>query len=91
MIFKQEHLPTKVGFNKLPKQSPLADANWVLVFGSVKRFNEKNFSSQLRKRYPYANIIGCTTSGEISTEGVFDDSLIITAMQWQKKYASLYL
>ncbi len=84
MKFKQEHLPSKVAINKLPSQSPLPDANWVLVFGSVKRFNERNFGKLLKKRYPQAKIIGCTTSGEITEEGVYDDSVHITAMKWER-------
>ena len=84
MKFVQEHLPTKTGLNKLSSTSSLSDANWVLVFGSVNRFSERNFASQLQKRYPKAQIIGCTTSGEITGDGVFDDSVHITAMQWQK-------
>ena len=84
MKFEQEHLPAKMGLNKLPSTSPLPDANWVLVFGSVNRFNDRGFAKTLKKRYPKANIIGCTTSGEITDDGVYDDSLHITAMQWER-------
>ena len=84
MKFAQEHLPAKTSFNKLSNESPLKDANWVLVFGSVNRFSERNFASQIQKRYPQAHIIGCTTSGEITGDGVFDDSVHITAMQWEQ-------
>eukprot|EP00581_Thalassiosira_minuscula_P039646 CAMPEP_0184461592 /NCGR_PEP_ID=MMETSP0740-20130409/45040_1 /TAXON_ID=385413 /ORGANISM="Thalassiosira miniscula, Strain CCMP1093" /LENGTH=61 /DNA_ID=CAMNT_0026835261 /DNA_START=106 /DNA_END=288 /DNA_ORIENTATION=+ len=61
-----------MGLNKLPSTSPLPDANWVLVFGSVSRFNDRGFAKTLKKRYPKANIIGCTTSGEITDDGVYD-------------------
>ncbi len=84
MKFVQEHLPAKTAISKLPGRSPLAEANWVLVFGSVSRFNERNFASQLQKRYPNAQIVGCTTSGEITGDGVFDDSVHITAMLWER-------
>lgn len=84
MKFAQEHLPAKTAISKLPGSSPLAEANWVLVFGSVNRFNERNFASQLQKRYPNAQIVGCTTSGEITGDGVFDDSVHITAMLWER-------
>jgi hypothetical protein len=84
MKFEQEHLPAKAGLNKLPSSSPLPDANWVLVFGSVNRFKERGFAKALRKRYPEAQIIGCTTSGEITSDGVYDDSIHITAMKWER-------
>jgi hypothetical protein len=84
MKFEQEHLTAKMGLNKLPSASPLPDADWVLVFGSVNRFNDKHFAKTLQKRYPRAQIMGCTTSGEVTSNGVFDDSVHITAMQWQR-------
>ncbi len=84
MKFTQEHLPEKKGFGKLPSQSPLPEANWVLVFGSVKRFKERGFTKALQKRYPLAQIIGCTTSGEITESGVHDESVHITAMHWER-------
>lgn len=84
MKFEQENLPAKAGLNKLPSKSPLQEANWVLVFGSVGRFKDSKLPKTLQKRYPNAQIIGCTTSGEISNEGVQDDSLHITAMQWER-------
>ena len=84
MKFEQEHLTAKMALNKLPSQSPLPDANWVLVFGSVKRFNDRRFGKILNKRYPQAKIIGCTTSGEITEDGVYDDSIHITAMKWER-------
>lgn len=84
MKFVQEHLPAKTGLNKLPSKSPLPEANWVLVFGSVNRFNERNLAATLKKRYPKAFIMGCTTTGEITSDGVFDQSIHITAMVWER-------
>ncbi len=84
MKFEQEHLPPKMAVSKLPKASPLPEANWVLVFGSVKRFQERGFTKTLEDRYPNAHIIGCTTSGEITNEGVYDESVHITAMHWER-------
>lgn len=68
----------------LPSASPLPNANLVMVFGSVKRFSDNKLSSFLKERYPAAQIIGCTTSGEIHPSGVFDDSIQITAILWEK-------
>jgi len=84
MIIAQESLDSNLALKDLPNNSPLAAANLVLVFGSVKRFSEGKLQSTLKSRYPTAQIIGCTTSGEISPRGVFDDSIQITAIQWQK-------
>lgn len=84
MIIAQESIDSKSSVKDLPGASPLVAANLVLVFSSVKRFNEGKLQSTLKKRYPTAQIVGCTTSGEISPNGVFDDSIQITAIQWQK-------
>jgi len=84
MLIRQESLTSKQTFKDLPSSSPLPSANLVLVFGSVKRFSESKLQSQLKERYPTAQIIGCTTSGEINPTGVFDDSIQITAIVWEK-------
>jgi hypothetical protein len=84
MIIRQESVDAKSALNSLPSTSPLPSANLVLVFGSVKRFTEGKLQSVLKTRYPTAQLVGCTTSGEISPNGVFDDSIQITAIQWEK-------
>jgi len=84
MLIRQESLTSKQTFKDLPSSSPLPSANLVLVFGSVKRFSDSKLQSQLKERYPTAQIIGCTTSGEINPTGVFDDSIQITAIVWEK-------
>lgn len=84
MIIKQEAVTPKMALKDLPAKSPLPTANLVLAFGSVKRFSDANLHKQLKERYPIAQIVGCTTSGEINAEGVFDDSLQITAIMWEK-------
>lgn len=84
MIVRQESLTAKMALKDLPTASPLPTASLVLVFGSVKRFGEAKLQSILKARYPTAQIIGCSTSGEITAAGVFDDSLQITAILWEK-------
>lgn len=84
MIIRQESLTAKMTLKDLSSASPLPSANLVLIFGSVKRFGEAKLQSTLKARYPTAQIIGCSTSGEITAAGVYDDSLQITAIQWEK-------
>ena len=84
MIVVQESVDSKSTLSDLPSASPLATASLVLVFGSTKRFNEGKLLSTLKLRYPAAVVVGCTTSGEIGPDGVFDDSIQITAIQWDK-------
>lgn len=84
MIVRQESLTAKMVLKDLLAASPLPTANLVLVFGSVKRFGEAKLQSILKARYPSAQIIGCSTSGEITATGVLDESLQITAILWEK-------
>ena len=84
MIIRQESVASNKALKDLPSTSPLINANLVLVFGSVKRFNEGKLQIFLQARYPSAQIVGCTTSGEINQTGVFDDSIQITAIVWEK-------
>lgn len=84
MLIRQESITAKMSLKDLPAASPLPTANLVLVFGSVKRFNEGKLASVLKDRYPAAQIIGCTTSGEINADGVVDDSVQITSILWEK-------
>lgn len=84
MIIKQESLTAKMTLNNLPAASPLPTANLVLAFGAIKWFEDAKFQSTLQARYPTAQIVGCTTSGEITSSGAIDDSLQITAILWEK-------
>jgi hypothetical protein len=84
MLIRQESVDAKGALKDLPAASPLPTANLVLAFSSVKRFSEGKLQSFLKARYPTAQIIGCTTSGEINVNGVFDDSIQITAIMWEK-------
>lgn len=84
MIVKQELLTAKMTLKDLTATSPLPTANLVLVFGSVKRLNEAKLQGTLKSRYPGAQIIGCSTAGEISATGVYEDSLQITAVVWER-------
>jgi hypothetical protein len=84
MLIRQESVDAKGALKDLPAASPLPTANLVLTFSSVKRFSEGKLQSFLKARYPTAQIVGCTTSGEINVNGVFDDSIQITAIMWEK-------
>ena len=58
--------------------------NLVTVFGSVAFFADESFVASLRQAFPQAVLIGCSTAGEISTDGVSDDTCIVTAISLEK-------
>ncbi len=61
----------------------LVSAQWVLAFGSRDVLQEPGHIMNIRNAYPDALIVGCSTAGEISGTRVFDDSLVITAIEFE--------
>lgn len=53
---------------------------WVLVFGSIPAL--QGAQAALAQAFPNAHRMGCSTAGEISSAGVGDDSLVVTAVHW---------
>ncbi len=54
----------------------------VLAFGSVQAL--QTHAGAIRNRFPTAHLAGCSTAGEISENGVADDTLVLTALQFDK-------
>jgi hypothetical protein len=61
----------------------LSAAQWVLTFGSREILQAPDHILNIRKAYPEAIIVGCSTAGEISGQRVYDDSLAITAVEFE--------
>ena len=57
----------------------------VLLFGATEilKSNTTVFE-EIRKHFPHASLFGCSTAGEILDTRVSDDSIIITAVQFEK-------
>ena len=64
-------------------QPPDDSAQLVLVFGATHLLQSTELGDQLRAAYPSAQVAGCTTSGEITADGVADDSITVTAMSFE--------
>ncbi|MCA6450748.1 MAG: FIST C-terminal domain-containing protein [Chitinophagaceae bacterium] len=56
----------------------------VLVFGSGALVTRKDLFSHIRSQYPNAEIISCSTAGEILEDTALDNSLTVTAIQFEK-------
>jgi len=56
----------------------------VLVFGSRETLGRADLALTVRSAYPTAHVIGSSTAGEISTTGVYDDSLSVTAIRFDR-------
>jgi hypothetical protein len=59
-------------------------AQLVLIFGGTHLIKEQQFFDEIKKSYPRAYILGCSTSGEICGTVVQDHSLVVTAVHFEK-------
>ncbi len=79
------------GFScELPKVS--SDSIWILIFGGYKYESDQRVFHTLRQNYPNAVIAGCSSSGEILDDQLYDDTLIISVVEFDHvcvKYASV--
>jgi hypothetical protein len=58
-------------------------AQLVLVFGATAVLQDRELMESIRKFYPAAHILGCSTAGEICGAQVSDDSLVATAIHFE--------
>lgn len=65
---------------------PLKDveANLVLVFAAPKFFAEPDFAPWLARAFPDARRVAVSTAGEIGSEGVGDDTIVVTAVRFER-------
>ena len=63
---------------------PHSGAQLVLVFGNRQLMQQQAFRETLRQSFPEAEIVGCTTSGEILGSRIYDGSICLTAIEFQK-------
>jgi len=56
----------------------------VIAFGSRKLLEENIHFDYLKKEFPQAHIVTCSTAGEIYADGVLSDSIQVTALEFKK-------
>jgi hypothetical protein len=59
-------------------------ADLLLIFGSIQHFTYPGFRESLGSAFPGALLLGCSTAGEITAEGVDDGTCTITAIQFDQ-------
>lgn len=65
------------------------DAQLVIVFGCRRRMERHDWHDALRAQYPSARIVGCSTAGDIHGDVVLDDSLVATAIAFEKSHVEV--
>ena len=59
-------------------------AQLVIMFAATEILKEKAFFREVKNMYPGAHLFGCSTAGEICGTRVFDDTLVATAIHFEK-------
>ena len=67
-----------------PAPGGLTGAQLVLLFGGTRLLRERLGLRELRGAYPGAHLMGCSTSGEILGTAVGDDTLVATAVRFDR-------
>ena len=60
-----------------------AIAQLVFLFGNKNLLKEQKHFDYVRNCYPKAEIVGCSTSGEIYQEEIFDNNMVCTAVYFE--------
>lgn len=56
----------------------------VLIFGSTATLEDPDALAALRRLYPDARIVGCSTAGEICGASVLEESMVATAIRFDR-------
>lgn len=80
MKIEQKQWLKETGWYSLSDQNLKDTAHLVFLFGERTLLCNRQYYDELKKHYPKAHIIGCSTAGEIIGTQVCDDSLVATAV-----------
>ena len=56
----------------------------LLVFAGPTHFSTPALAQELLQRFPQAQLVGCSTAGEISQQGVENGSVVVTALHFER-------
>ncbi len=59
-------------------------AQLVFLFGNKDMLKKQQYIDYVRNVYPVAHLVGCSTSGEIFQEEVFNENIVCTAVWFEK-------
>ncbi|WP_121810723.1 FIST signal transduction protein [Mucilaginibacter kameinonensis] len=89
MKIRQHHFVNKGWVNYFADPEFSAEkCQLVLAFGAPQLITDPGIYDYLKSGYPNANIVFASTSGEIIGSAVFDDSIVVTAVELEKSTIS---
>lgn len=84
MKTEQKHWTAEGGWQNLKNENLGDSANLVTVFGSRALLEDSSKFDEVKAFYPNAHVVMGSTAGEIVEDLVYDDSLAVTAIQFEK-------
>lgn len=84
MRTEQLHWNEKDGWIGSADSLDSASTNLVFLFGSRDALKKPNLIAEIKAKYPNAILIGCSTSGEIIDTAVYDDTIVATAVLFER-------
>ncbi|MCG3165264.1 MAG: hypothetical protein POELPBGB_01026 [Bacteroidia bacterium] len=84
MKTEQRNWTANKGWHEATNKGLNGSANLVTVFGSRAALSDPARFNEIKAFYPNAQILSGTTSGEIFNDTVYDDSIVVSAVEFEK-------
>lgn len=82
MLIKQLQFSGEVDAAALAELQAI-DPQTVLVFGSIDILKNADVANVFRQAFPGAELLGCSTAGEITAHGVYEKTCVVTALRFE--------
>jgi hypothetical protein len=82
MRLEQAYWSSAAGWQPNAPGTTAPNAELVLAFGSRELLQTSALVAQIKQAYPHAYVTGCSTAGEICGDHVFDDTIVMTALEF---------
>jgi len=84
MKIEQSIFTSNKGWKKTSDCNLKQQAQLVFLFGNKDLLKQQQHIDFIKEAYPKAQIVGCSTSGEICQENIYNDNIITTAVYFEK-------
>lgn len=63
----------------------------VVAFANIDWANDTQLLKELKSQLPGTEIVGCSTAGEISNDGLFEKSMVLTAIRFESNTSKIQI
>lgn len=84
MKTEQKKWSKNSGWESISNNKKCLSSQLVFIFGDREILKNKSMQNEIKNFYPHADFIGCSTAGEIIGDKIYDNSLTLTAVYFEK-------